>query len=534
MQRIQRRGRGRAAAIVVLLSLLAGACSSDGGNDGKAAGGDTSDEQSDVDPAGVLKVATVLTLPTGVHLDPTMTGGAADLSWIQLVLGTLLRHDERGTLQPMMAKSYRLVDAQTVQFTLPADARFSDGTPFDGEAVRGGLLRTRDQVLPSVKPSQDSSIGQIDDIVIDSDSSVTVKLKTPVAGQFLGAMAQTGGAIVSPAQVASAAPAIDAKAIGAGPYKVTAFQPGQQISVRKNLDHWDAESWRLGGVDFVNVADGAAKVNGLKAGAVDLSIRMLPSDATALKGDPAYGTVSAFAENAYYYLAMCTGKPPFDKEAVRQAVNRGIDRSELNELVFGGLGQPAFGLWPEGHAYHEPKLESLASHDPAKAKKLLGSAGEVSFDLYYPTAVPDLARVVEVLQGQLAEVGVKVTIQTVDILNGFIAPQKPGAMVIPGSRTGISKYSSLLDVGQRLALCGVSHPEVVEALAPSNALPPGDERSARLFREADLTVAEHAYFVPLVFAPLVNSYAKARVGGTPKFDASFSFPLFDSMYIKKK
>jgi peptide/nickel transport system substrate-binding protein len=64
--------------------------------------------------------------------------------------------------------------------------------------------------------------------------------------------------------------------------------------------------------------------------------------------------------------------PPFDKKAVRQAVNYAIDRNALVRL-YGGLATPTENVLPPTYPQYQ-KL-NMYPHDIAKAKQLIKSAG---------------------------------------------------------------------------------------------------------------------------------------------------------------
>src|SRR5213079_260250 len=74
--------------------------------------------------------------------------------------------------------------------------------------------------------------------------------------------------------------------------------------------------------------------------------------------------------NTYYYF-MNTRTPPFDKLAVRQAVNYAIDRNALVRL-FGGLATPTENILPPTYPQH--KEHGLRAYNLAEAESLFKSA----------------------------------------------------------------------------------------------------------------------------------------------------------------
>jgi len=540
MRKSVRSPRSSAFWLVMLLlfALVAAACGGDDNGDTEAEeDGTEQTAESDVDPNGILRVGRSLAAIAVVHFDPTQSViPVGDRQWHQLVYGTLLRQTAKGTIEPMMARSYALVDPQTVTLTLRDGVTFTDGATYDAEAVKAGLLRTLNESSAASNGTRARSFREIADIIVDGPLELTIKLKTPVGGEFVTTLADREGVIVSPKQAAEAPQDIDTKPASAGPYTVAEVQHGQLVSLRKNNEYFDADKWRLAGIDFINVVEGSAKVNGLLTGTIDFAITIGDADAAPIVDNPDMGVTSSITERNVQ-LVMCTGKAPFDSEKFRQAVQVGIDRAELNKLGYADRAKVAYGFWPEGTPSFSDEVKKLVTFAPDKAKELLSDSGvsDPTFDLYYGTTLPEHARVSEVLQAQLGEVGIKVNIVPIrDYLSEFIQPQKPGAVIIPGTRTGVEKYATVFAEGQNLALCGQTRPDVMDIVTPASALVPGSDEAAELFQEADLLVAQHAYVIPLVNNPVLHAWAKSRVGGTPAFSTAHGDTLYDSMYIKKK
>ncbi|HEY8527577.1 MAG TPA: ABC transporter substrate-binding protein [Acidimicrobiales bacterium] len=513
-------------SVLVALVLVAAACGGSGGTSGADGGGEP-------DPDGVLRIGTALEFPGGIHLDPTQSYVNADLPWMQLVMGTLLRNTADGGVEPMMAESYEIVDPQTVRLTLREGVTFTDGSAYDAEAVRAGLLRTRDEASPPTMASQQAAFRALRDVVVDGPRELTLRLDAPLAGELVNALADREGVIVSPEQAASAPEDIDTRAIGAGPYVVEEFRE-DFVSLRRNPDFFDADSWQLGGVEFVATPTGPTMQNALLSGEVDMVIRVTDQQMNELERDDRFTVTSAVTDRGYIAIVPCTGKPPFDDEAVRRALQIGIDREGLVDLAFDGSAEPAHGFWPADHPHYNPAVEDIVTYDPDEARRLLEDAGatDVTFDLVYPSATAAYGRVGEVIQSQLGEIGLNAEIAPIrDLVSEFIEPQRAGAMMIPGSRTGIDKYSRFFQEGSVQALCGRSRPEVMEAVAPAGGLAPDDPAVSEAFQEAELMIAENAWVVPLVYVPQFAVWSNDRVGGDPQFARATNDLLFDTLYV---
>ena len=106
---------------------------------------------------------------------------------------------------------------------------------------------------------------------------------------------------------------------------------------------------------------------------------------------------------------------PFDNVKVRQAVAYAINRQALAKVAFSGYAIPAEGIVPQGVAYAY-KMQPW-SYDPKKARELLKEAGypngfeETLWGAYNDTTTQ---KVLQFLQQQLAQVGIKVKVRALE------------------------------------------------------------------------------------------------------------------------
>jgi peptide/nickel transport system substrate-binding protein len=497
---------------------------------------------SAVDKKGVLRQGVNLDNLQGTHFDPVQSPTVADRLWMQLVIGTLLRENAQGGFDGMLAKSVEVVDPQTVKVTLRPNITYTDGAELTAEAVRASLLRTKNEpATEAVRAGQHNGIKYLQDVVVDGPLELTVTLNAPAAAEFVPALASREGTIVSPKQLAEAPQEIDTNPAGAGPFVLEEFEPLRVLSLRKNPDYWDAKRWKLGGIDFVHTpATGPALVQGLLSDAVDLIggagvATVAEGDAERIAATPGYAVAKSSSEFSYLAMVLCTGQPPFDNPDLRKALQIGIDREALNDLVYNGQYEPGYGLWPVGNKNFNPKTKKLLQTNLKKAKKLVADSGvsDPTFDVYYPGQV-DFSKVLEAIQAQLAEVGFKMNIMpSRDVVTEFIQANKPGALFIPGSRTGVDKYGRVFAPGSQQVLCGVAHPEIMEVVNKTAALDPNDPETAKLFQQAELMIAENGWVVPVIYTQAYTGYNRDTIGGTPKFSGIRGELLYDSIYMKK-
>jgi dipeptide transport system substrate-binding protein len=113
------------------------------------------------------------------------------------------------------------------------------------------------------------------------------------------------------------------------------------------------------------------------------------------------------------YLAFNNQKPPFTDKRVRIAINMAIDKQAILQAVYQGAGQPAKNLIPPTMWSYNDQIQDFAL-DREQAKKLLAEAG---FPNGFETDIwampvqrpynPDARRIAELMQADLAKVGIK-------------------------------------------------------------------------------------------------------------------------------
>lgn len=521
---MRRNKLARIAVFATAVLMAVSACGGSGGGSGASVAGAP-------DLNGVLKYGYPMPV-AGLHFDPTQSVLTPDVVWMSPVFGTLMRQSEDGVIEPWMAASGEVVDPYTVRIGLRPNVKFTDGSAYDAEAVRTSLLRARTPATPAAQGGMDAGMKVLEDVAVIDPLTVEAKLGAPLAGQFLIELSQRGGAIQSPKQIAEAPDQIDTNPVGAGPFMVETNNPQQLLSLRRNPDYWDAENVQLGGVDIINTPTGPQQANGLLAGNLDWASYVSVDSAKRVESDGRFATDVSTVYNVE--LLMCTGKAPFDDENVRLAVQHGIDRERYADLAYSGFTEPAYSFYREDNQNFAPETKDFAGYDQEKAKDLLSSAGDVSFELHYPTT-SITGTEAEVLQSQLKDIGVNAEIVgDRDLPAGFITPQKPGATLVATiGGLGYGLYARHFAPGGFFALCGVDRPDVMAAVNEAAGLAPNDPKAIEAYQQAQILMAEHAYTIPIVAYPQIAGWNTSRVGGTPKFTAQ-GYPEFDSVFVGSK
>src|SRR5208337_2065314 len=168
---------------------------------------------------------------------------------------------------PQLAQSWSMAtDLRACTLKLRTGARFHDGTEVDVAAVRFNLERLMDkQRNPTNRPLWDPVAG----VDTPDATTVVIHLSQPFP-QLPNSLAHASGALVSPAAVAKFGEAGIAKnPVGAGPYRVASFDPGQQLVLDACDAYWGGKP-KTARLTLKAITEPSTRVSALRTAAVDI------------------------------------------------------------------------------------------------------------------------------------------------------------------------------------------------------------------------------------------------------------------------
>ncbi|MFC8665074.1 ABC transporter substrate-binding protein [Streptomyces sp. NPDC057199] len=380
--------RLRAAALgTVLVTLLAPALSACGGDAASAGGSSTLKWTSSYFPT---------------HWDPVVGGSGAQFRELALVYASLTRTDESGKAVPDLAKSWEYnAKGDEITFHLRSGLKFSDGEPVDATAVKAAIERAK-------KQKNSALFGDLTSIKsVDAKGLDAVVHLSQVDYQIPQLFGQRVLQIASP-KAAKSPEKLDQNPVGAGPFTVTQIVPGTKAVLKKNPGYWDAENIHIDNVELTSAPDSSTVVSGLQTGVYNFA-DIDPSQAGAAKkaGLDVFVQPGFNASN----LSLNVNKAPFDNDKVVDAVRHAINRQEFVDKLTFGYGSVTNQPFPKGYVAYDPESENSYPYDPAKSKKLLAEAGYKPGKLKLNLVIPAEDPQAEIVQSQLAKVGITVTIK---------------------------------------------------------------------------------------------------------------------------
>src|ERR1700726_1391790 len=207
---------------------------------------------------------------------------------------------------------------------------------------------------------------------------------------------------------------IDQEPIGTGPYYLVQYQKDAIIRYRAFAEFWGGKA-KIDDLVFAITPDAAVRWAKLQKGECHIMPYPNPADLPAMRQNPNVQVLEQPGLNVGY-LAYNTTKKPFDDVRVRKALNMAIDKKAIIDAVYLSTGIAAKNPIPPSMWSYNDDIKDDA-FDPAAAKKLLAEAGfpnGFETDLWAMPVQrpynPDAKRIAELMQSDLAKVGVKAKI----------------------------------------------------------------------------------------------------------------------------
>ncbi|MGE0878492.1 MAG: ABC transporter substrate-binding protein [Acidimicrobiia bacterium] len=543
----------KAAAVAVLASvaLIAAACGDDSDSSDSndtaaattgAAGATTSASDAAkttaapaFDPNGVLKVGDGLAAATGIEFDPIGANAYTSWAYSRAIYGSLLNRRPDGTYEPELATAWKVVDTQTVELDLRQGVTFQDGTPFNAEAVKFNLMRAKDVAAKSFSFSAEAKYLQ--DVTALGDNKVSLKFSEPVTGWLFSAGRPffSSPETLMPSPAAIKAGTLASKPVGAGAFVFDHYTRDAELVLKKSPTYWNAANVKLAGIQFVKVAQGAAQVNGMRAG--DIDIVNLPSNMLEqIKGASNVTVESKVTGNQFWALYLCKNIAPFNDVKVRQALALAIDRTALNNVIFKGNIEPATGVLPKQHRFYDKTLEGYNTYNVDRAKQLLAQAGvsNLTFTTMYGTTSVPGADLGEVIRVQLERAGITMKLQPVTnvVAQFFGVPGAANAVLTPGNDYGITD----LTPGGIGNACQYNDPDLNALVAKIKAAAPESQTQKDLVNQYQKYILDQGLITWLIWDTEVFAYNTNRVGGVDYLLGLFPGPrqiYYDRLFIKK-
>ena len=316
-------------------------------------------------------------------------------------------------------------DALTYTFQLKKDVKFSDGSDFTAEDV----VFTYETVKDNQANNENVDLTRLDKVTAVDEYTVEFQLKEAYS-PFLDTTAMLQ---IVPSD-AYDSKLFDTQPIGTGAYKVAQYDANQQIILEVN-DQYYGDAPQVKKVTLVSMEPEAA-FSAAKSG--DLDIVMVGSNYSKEQVDGMTATNFETMDVRNISLPVNPESTAKDSEgnevtvgnnvtsdkAVREALSIGINRQEIIDNAFNGVGKPAVNftdnlVWASTEDYEDGRVD--------KAIRLLEDAGwkdtdeygirekgsqKCTFDVYAPGGDEDRYNLAVALAENAKDLGIDIQVKT--------------------------------------------------------------------------------------------------------------------------
>ena len=209
---------------------------------------------------------------------------------------------------------------------------------------------------------------------------------------------------------------VDQEPIGTGPFYLVQYQKDAIIRYKAFPQHWAGKA-KIDDLIFAITPDASVRWAKLQKGECHVMPYPNPADLDAIRKDPNVTVLEQPGLNIGY-LAYNTTKKPFDDVRVRKAFNMAMNKQAIIDAVYLSTGVAATNPIPPTMWSYNKSIKDYP-YNPEAAKKLLAEAGYpngLETDLWAMPVQrpynPNAKRIAELMQADLAKIGVKAEIKS--------------------------------------------------------------------------------------------------------------------------
>lgn len=332
---------------------------------------------------------------------------------------------ETNTYIPVIAQSWSPNEDMSVwTFKIRPGVTFHDGTPVDADAIRKSFERFLSMGLG---PSGAMKRFILDPAQITAPDAETVVFDCGAPQPLLEAyLASSYGPLFLNVDAVMANEAdgdqghlwaqLNEEGLGTGPYRISSFEPEQQLTLERYDGYWGGwEGNHFDRVIFRVISENETRRQLIEQGEVDIVDNLTPESLLALEENPDLVVDRSYSAEVDYLILTVTG--PLATPEARQAMCYAFPYDEVIEGVYKGYAKRAIGGVAEVVAGFDPETFQYTT-DLDKAQELLTAAGVTAgaeLVCTQETGDENVKALVQLFQENLAQIGVNLTIEEVDL-----------------------------------------------------------------------------------------------------------------------
>lgn len=305
-----------------------------------------------------------------------IAGESASSAVTANIFNKLLKYDKNLDLQGELAESWQVsADQKTITFKLKPNLKWADGQPLTSADV----LWTWHAVIDDKTGSPYASDYQL---VKKAETPDPLTFRITYEQPFAPAFESWAGLQILPKHLLEGqdlhTTAFARNPVGSSYYKLDSWTHGENLKLSRNLSSVLGQA-KIDKLVTRIIPDNSAQFLELMADNIDSMAldpikysRIIPARPELQKKLALYKELG----NSYTYMGFNLKHKPFDDRRVRLAINYAIDKQEIIDGVYLGLGINIASPYKPGTRWSNPTLQPYP-YDPAKARALLKEAGFV-------------------------------------------------------------------------------------------------------------------------------------------------------------
>ncbi len=438
------------------------------------------------------------------------------------VFSRLLWKDVDGQPQPDLAQSWQLSDDNlSLTVTMRQDAMWHDG-----QAVTAGDFVTMYGYLQDETLQEYSGVDKIkglfapvtevravDDYTLELQFDAPVPYVTDILDYWFAIRIED----TADPEMLQSLP------IGTGPFMMAEWEPAQFVRLTKFADFYQEDRPYLDEMMFRRLDRAETLVPNLESGTISGIQVNAPADVAPLQANPNYTVEIVSASGSVFNIICNVNKPPFDQQAVRQALSYSLNREGMAETAFFGVSQPIVSPFfsPSSLAYRED-LVMAHPFDLERAAALLAEAGvaDLAMTINVTPVWPQMMLYSLIWQADLQQIGVQLTVNEVEAAQFYDiggAPDLLGFDIHPWVVGRTTRDPAIFFSTQGIYRGGADNRfgyvnQELEDLVAQGAVELDEEKRREIYQRLNEIVVESCHIIQVATDPRVWAFSTTTPG----------------------
>ncbi|WP_201332816.1 peptide-binding protein [Nitratiruptor sp. YY09-18] len=362
------------------------------------------------------------------RINPLLATDSASAEIAGWIFNGLFKYNKNGKIVGDLAKSWKFLDNRHLLVTLRRGVTWHDGEPFSAEDV---IFTYKLITSPKIFTPYASDFRYVKSIKALDDHKVLITYKKPYFKALQIWMLGIVPKHILQNEKDIMTSSFNQHPIGTGPYMLKSFNVSQDITLYAN-PHYFEHKPHIEKIVYHFLPDPATEFLMLKSFKLDVGgLSPLQYERQIGSKFKTHYKIYEQMSHGYTYLGFNLKRKKFQDIRVRKAIDMAIDKKLLIDLLFFSHARICTGPFMPGTFAYDPTIKP-APYDPKRAIELLKEAGYTKehplvFEIATNSNNSLRMYAAQIIQYQLAKIGVKVTIRAMEwqaFLNTVVTPRK--------------------------------------------------------------------------------------------------------------